>query len=183
MGLFKNLFSKKEEEPHYDSTDIRIQDLDVGFVFEYDLSTWEVQAAYEYDWGDNFFTQEYKISDGSKTLFLSVEEDDEIELSVSNKIKVRELGVLEELMNNQKPPTKIVYEDTEYLMEEESPGYFHDCSDDEDSWEEFIAWDFADKSGEKIITIEQWEEKEFEASFGHVIQEHEISNILPATKK
>ncbi|MTI20161.1 DUF4178 domain-containing protein [Fulvivirga sp. RKSG066] len=184
MGLFGNLFSKKEEEPKYDSTNIRIQDLDVGFVFEYDLATWEVQEAYEYDWGDNYFTQEYKISDGSKTLFLSVEEDDEMELSLSTKLKVRELGdnVLEELMNKQKPPSKITYQDTEYLLEEEAPGYFHDCAKPEDVWEEFIAWDFADKSGEKIITIEQWDEREFEASAGKTIKEFEISNILPATR-
>ena len=52
MGFFDKFFNKKEE-PSYDSTNIRVQDLNVGFVFDYDMSTWEVQAAYEYDWGDN----------------------------------------------------------------------------------------------------------------------------------
>lgn len=181
MGLFDNFFKKKEEEPHYDSTDIRVQDLDVGFVFDYDLTTWEVKAIYEYDWGDNFFTREYKINNGTDTLFLSLEEDDELILSVSRKIKIRKLGddVAEELMTNQKPPAKFVYEGKTYILEEESPGYFHDIERG-DSWEEFMAWDYEDDDAEYIVTIEQWGEKEFEASSGKYIKEFEISNILPA---
>lgn len=185
MGIFDSFFSKKKDEPHYNSTDIKIQDLDVGFVFEYDLSTWEVQAVYEYDWGDNYFTHEFKINNGAETFFLSLEEDDEVILSLSNKIKVKALGeeVLQKLMSTQKPPEKITYEGSEYQLEEEAPGYFNDLAKDKETWEEFVAWDYSDQSGEKIITIEQWGEKEFEASAGKYIQTHEISNILPANRQ
>ncbi|UII26954.1 DUF4178 domain-containing protein [Fulvivirga maritima] len=181
MGLFDNFFKKKEKEPHYDSTDIRVQDLDVGFVFDYDLSTWEVNNIYEYDWGDNYFTREYKISNGEKSLFLSLEEDDELELSVSSKIKVRALGseVVDKLMTEQKPPSEITYDGRTYYLEEESPGYFHDIGRSDD-WEEFVSWDYEDDKGEYILTVEQWGEKEFEASAGKYIKEFEISNILPS---
>ncbi len=177
MGL-TDFFKRKQ--PKYDSTNIRVTDLDVGFVFEYDLESWEVQASYEYDWGDNFFSKEYKINNGTKTLYLAVEDDDEISLSVSDKIKVRVLGenVLNDLMNHQKPPTTITYKDNKYFFEKESPGYFNDIARGED-WVEFISWDFEDESGDRIITIEQWDEKEFEASAGKSIKEFEISNILP----
>ena len=177
MG-FTDFFKRKQ--PKYDSTNIRVTDLDVGFVFEYDLESWEVQASYEYDWGDNYFSKEYKINNGAKTLFLSVEDDDEISLSVCNKIKVRELGesVHADLMNHQKTPTSLIYKDKKYFFEKESPGYFNDKARGED-WVEFIAWDFEDESGDYLITIEQWDEKEFEASAGKVVKEFEISNILP----
>ncbi len=177
MGL-ADFFKRKQ--PNYDSTNIRVTDLDVGFVFEYDLESWEVQASYEYDWGDNFFSKEYKINNGTRTLYLAVEEDDEISLSVSDKIKVRVLGenVFNDLMNHQKPPTTITYKDNKYFFEKESPGYFNDIARGED-WVEFISWDFEDESGDNIITIEQWDEKEFEASAGKSIKEFEISNILP----
>ncbi|MBL4559710.1 MAG: hypothetical protein COC06_02695 [Bacteroidales bacterium] len=177
MGL-TDFFKRKQ--PKYDSTNIRVTDLDVGFVFEYDLESWEVQASYEYDWGDNYFSKEYKINNGAKTLFLSVEDDDEIILSVCNKIKVRELGenVLADLMTHQKAPTTLIYKDKKYFFEKESPGYFNDKARGED-WVEFIAWDFEDESGEYLITIEQWDEKEFEASAGKTVKEFEISNILP----
>ncbi|MBI9057734.1 DUF4178 domain-containing protein [Labilibaculum sp. DW002] len=177
MGL-ADFFKRKQ--PKYDSTNIRVTDLDVGFVFEYDLESWEVQASYEYDWGDNYFSKEYKINNGTRTLYLAVEDDDEISLSISDKIKVRELGenVLNDLMNLQKAPTTLIYKDTKYFFEKESPGYFNDTARGEE-WVEFISWDFEDESGENIITIEQWDEKEFEASAGKAIKEFEISNILP----
>lgn len=179
MGFFDKF--KRNKETHYDSTNIKVNDLDVGFVFDYDLSTWEVLGIFEYDWGDNYFTREFKISDGSKTRFLSLEEDDEVELAVMDKIKVRALGeqVQTQLMNFQKPPSSFVYKGKTFLLEKEAPGYFHDIAKG-DNWEEFISWDFEDEEGKTLITIEQWGEKEFEASFGVSVQEFEISNILPA---
>ena len=184
MGLFDRFRSKEKKEPRYDSTDITVLDLGVGFVFDYDLSNWEVQQAYEYDWGDNYFSDEYKISNGTDVLYLSVEKDDELILSVSKKIKVRTLGseVLEKLMDTQKPPTTFTYEGTKYVLEEEAPGFFNNRAEGKDHWEEFISWDFTDEKGEKLITIEQWDEKEFEASEGKAIKEFEISNILPSTE-
>ena len=183
IDMFKKLFSKKST-PHYDSTNIRVHDLDVGFVFDYDLSTWEVQSIYEYDWGDNYFTREYKISNGADTLFLSLEEDDELILCITKKIKVRAIGeeVQEVLMNTQKPPSKFTFENKQYFLEEEAPGYFHDISKGDEAWEEFISWEFEDNAGEYLITIEQWGEKEFEASAGKYIKEFELSNILPASQ-
>ncbi len=178
MGIF-DIFKKKE--PHYDSTNIQVKDLDVGFVFEYDLSTWEVQAIYEYDWGDNYFTREFKISDGSTTRFLSIEEDDELELSLTKKIKIRSLdaNLMETLQDKQQPPKSIEYDGITYYLENEAPGYFHDIAKG-DNWEEFRSWDFEDNDGVNILCIEQWDEKEFEASIGKKIKEFEISNILPS---
>ncbi len=183
MGLFDRF--KKDKGPHYDSTNITVHDLDVGFIFEYDLSTWEVKSIYEYDWGDNFFTREFKIDNGSKTLFLSLEEDDELILSVNDKIKVRALGkdMQEKLMSAQKPPSEIEFDGRTYYLEEEAPGYFHDINGNPENWVEFNSWNYEDESEEYIVTIEQWGEKEFEASKGKYIKEFEITNILPVADK
>ena len=58
-----NLF-KKKQEPTYDVTDLKITDLDVGFIFDYDLKSWVVREKYEYDWGGNNFSHEYKVDSG-----------------------------------------------------------------------------------------------------------------------
>jgi len=180
---FFNFFSsnKKNDEPHYDSTNIRVQDLDVGFVFEYNLSSWVVEAIYEYDWGDNYFTREFKINDGAESLFLSVEEDDELELSVTKKVKVRLLGdnILSYLQERQDAPKRITYQGINYTLEDSSTGYFHDIAKG-DEWLEFRSWDYEDDKGENILCIEQWDDDEFEASVGKNIQEYEISDILPS---
>ena len=63
MDIISNLFSKKKEKA-YDPLNIKVTDLKKGFVFDYDLKTWEVQEVYQYDWGNNFFSYEYKIDCG-----------------------------------------------------------------------------------------------------------------------
>ena len=84
---------KKDKEPDYDPTNIKVTDLDKGFVFEYDLRTWVVEEAFEYDWGHNEFSKEFKITDGSEVKFLSLEDDDGIELVLGERIK---MGLIDE---------------------------------------------------------------------------------------
>ena len=85
-----------------------------------------------------------------------------------------------ELINNQKPPQEITYQDETFALEEESPGYFLDTSREQSDWEEFISWDFIGQKSQQILTIEQWSKNEFEASLSKEIKEFEISNILPS---
>ncbi len=178
MSFFKNLFGKKEEPKPFSRT---VLDLDQGFIFEYDLSTWEVQAVYEYDWGDEEFSKEFKVSDGKDTYYLAVEEDDTIEMLWSQKIPLRAIegNIAKEIEENERPPEQIVYDAKTYYLDEESAGYFHEQGSDEDNWAEFMVWDYYDKKEAFNISIEQWGPRSFEASHGKVLQQHEISEILP----
>lgn len=181
MGLFDKF--KKKEEPHYDPNDIQIKDLRVGFMFDYDLNTWEVKEEYEYDWGDNYFTREYMIETADDTAYLHIDYNDDGFMTLSRKVKVRALGedIPEEIVEKKSPPKKITFEGTEYLLDKESPGYFSDDPEDDDSWTEFISWDYYDSDGKLVACVEQWGPKEFEASHGKVVNNYEITNILPAT--
>lgn len=183
MGLF-DLFGKKKESS-YDATNIKITDIDKNFIFEYDLKTWQVLEVYIYDWGNNDFSKEYKVSDGNETLFLSVEEDDELEICLSEKLKIRALDddIPEYIERNEKPPRRINYKGKSFLLDDESPGYFKNADDDDNAWAEFIVWDYYDENDEYTISIEQWDANSFEASFGKIIKDFEISNIIPAEKK
>lgn len=181
MGLFD--FFKKKEKPSYDPTNIKITDLQKGFVVEYDLKTWVVKEAYEYDWGDNYFTREYKLDSGDDVIYLHVEYDDELYLSVTKKIKLLSIDedLPEQIEKNERPPKKILYKNKTFYLDEESPGYFKDLSDPAKDWVELISWDYYDEEDKEIINIEQWGDREFDAAYGQVIKEYEISNILPGT--
>ncbi len=178
MGKF-DFFSKKNVEPEYDTLHISVLDLKAGFIFDYDMSTWEVQEVYTYDWGDNYFSSEYKISDGKRTLFLSVENDDEVCLSITEKIKIRAISgdIPEYISNNEKPPSRITYAGEEYHLESEAPGYFEENGSG--SWAELISWSYEAAKGDGIVSIERWGDFEFEAAAGTTIKEYEISNITP----
>ncbi|MCT4615677.1 MAG: DUF4178 domain-containing protein [Marinifilaceae bacterium] len=180
MGFF-DFFKKNKAQPEYDSTDIRVTDLDLGFVFDYDLKSWEVKAVYQYDWGDDFFSYEYKIFDGEETLFLTLEEDDFLDLSINKKIRFQELGenTFHSFMNDAKAPYSIHYNGETFFYKNEEYGHFNEATKN-DNWLEFKVFNFENKDGSMYISVEQFGEHEFEASVGKAIKEFEISNILPS---
>jgi hypothetical protein len=178
MGLFDRF---KKDKSDYDVTNMKVTDLDKGFIFEYDLKTWIVEEVYKYDWGDEFFSFEYKVSCENDTKFLSVEEDDELELIMSEKVTIRKIHEdLPELLAAENPPKKLTFEGKEFYLEEESPGYFSNQTKDKKTWVEFICWDYLDEKEKEVISVEQWGENEFEASKGLIIKPIDISNIIPA---
>jgi len=181
MGLFDRF--KKNKEPDYDPNNLKIKDLRVGFMFDYDLKTWVITEEYEYDWGDNYFTREYKLESSDDIAYLHIDYNDEGFMTISRKLKIRALGedIPEEIEKNKRPPKKIAYDGVEYLLDKESPGYFSDDPEDDNSWTEFISWDYYDADGKLVACVEQWGEREFEASHGNVVNDFEITNILPGT--
>jgi hypothetical protein len=180
MGIF-DIFKKKteDEQPHYDPTNIKIIDIRKGWLFDYDLKTWEVMEEFEYDWGDNIFTYEYKIQAGTETLYLFIEDNGGIYCTFTTKIKFARLGetVEQSLLDHHKPPTEITYDGIKFFRESESPGFFRSL-EDEDSVE-VVLWEYFDESETRILLIHQWDETDFEASVGVIEKESEIANILP----
>ncbi len=183
MGIFDFLNKKKDllkrQEAHYDVTNIRVVDLELDYVLDYGLESWIVTKMYEYDWGDNFFTREFMINNGSKNLFLHVEEDDELEISLTEKIGVRKLGehITDLILERGCPPDKITFEDVVYYRDSENMGFIRNVNGDD--WSEVISWLYLDKGENRLINIEQTGDTEFEATIGEYIEEYKISNILP----
>lgn len=177
------LFKKKKEEPHYDPTNISVEDLRKGFILDYDFKTWEVSEEYEYDWGNEAFSYEYKLVCAEEDpVFLYVERDDEDELFIAafRKIKFAMLdkSVEDRLLNQQKPPREVTFNGITYYREEESPGFHRNVDDDGESVE-FISWTYFDESEEHVLNIEQWDDEDFGAAVGVVVDERAITNILP----
>ncbi len=179
MGILD--FFKKDKEPDYDPSNLKVTDLRAGFIVDYDLKSWTVKEAYEYDWGNNYFTREFMLESADDMVYLHIDDNEELSLSVSKKVKIRAVGedIPEYISDHEQPPKKFEYEGREYYLDRESPGYFSDDPANDDSWIELISWEYYDKEEEYILTIEQWGDKEFAAAHGKVIQEFEISSILP----
>ncbi len=181
MGLFDLFKKKKEETTHYDPTDIKVSDIEKGYLFDYNMETWSVQKMGEYDWGDNHFSREFLVVSGTKNRYLSIEEDDVLEIALFEKIKYRKLGsvVIDYFREHEKFPDQITYQDTTYYLEEIAPGFYRDV--ESENWEELMSFEYENEEGDKYLTIEQWGEEEFEASIGIEIKAFEISDILPVS--
>ncbi|MCH4896548.1 DUF4178 domain-containing protein [Marinilabiliaceae bacterium JC040] len=178
MGIFD--FFKKKDVRRYDATDVRVVDMEEGYVFDYDLSTWTVSKTYIYDWGDNFFSKDHKITNGKDTYYLSVCDDDELEISLLTKVRISsfEVDIPHYIKENEEPPRRITYEGVDYTRESGEAGYINEGDD----WEEMMSWTYYDIDNKRILCIEQFDEDEFEASYGKLIKEYEISNILPGNR-
>lgn len=182
MGIF-DFFKKKEKAPKYDVTNLKITDLDQGFIFDYNMKSWQVKEVYQYDWGKNNFSKEYKIDSGDEVMFLEVEEGTELSLTVMKPIKIQKLGanIIDKTIKKERPPKTLRLEDMDYYLDTDCAGYFNDITSGSEEWEELISWTYYDDS-DKVISITQWGEREFEASVGKSIKPFEISNIIPASK-
>ena len=181
FGFFKKKKKKEELGPHYDPTNIGVMDIRKGFIFDFNGQSWEVEEEFEYDWGNNDFTYEFKVVSANETYFLYLEEDDEIECIFSQKIPFAKLdgSVESKILKKGRPPKTISYNGTEFYRDEESPGYFRKIGTE--SWSELISWTYYDEEEETVLTIEQWGERDFEASMGVVVNPNSITNILPVS--
>lgn len=181
MGLF-DFLKKKEKEPEYDVTNLSIKDLGVGFLFDYDLKSWQVKEEYEYDWGSSNFSSEYKIDSGDEVCFLHIEDRGELKISVTKSIKIRTLGsdIIDKTIKKERPPKKLELDGIQYHLHTDNAGYFNDKSAGSSDWEELMSWEYYDDDEKHVLSITQWGERDFDASAGTMIKEFEISNIIPS---
>ncbi|MFY0686798.1 MAG: DUF4178 domain-containing protein [Cyclobacteriaceae bacterium] len=176
-----DFLKKKKEEPEYDVTNLSLRDLNFGFLFDYDMKSWVVKEVYEYDWGSNNFTKEFKIDSGDQVAFLHIEDDDELVIQFTNSIKLRKIDedVAEEIEKNEKPPKTLHHDGETYYLEGDSAGYFRDLTKKTEDWEELIAWEYYNDDEDKVLSITQWDEFNIEAGAGIVLKEFQFSNIIP----
>ncbi len=176
--IFDKIFKSKPDETHYDPTDIKITDIENGYLFDYDLETWTVTQMCEYDWGKNYFSREFKIISKGKTRYLHIEEEDDLEITIFEKIKFKDLdrGTRNHIKTYIKPPETIIFNNQTFELEEENPGYYRDVKNND--WEELISFEY-ESDDQTLLTIEQWDENDIEVYFGKKLKGFEIDNILP----
>ena len=175
-------FFKKKKAPTYDVTNLSLKDLNVGFIFDYDMKSWVVNEVYKYDWGNNNFTSEYKVDSGDEVAFLHIADEGELEISLSKSIRISKIdeAITDEIEKNEKPPRKIHYSEELYYLEEDAAGYFRDLSKETEDWEELVTWEYMNDEATKVLSITQWDIRNIEASAGLILKEYQFSNIIPS---
>ena len=178
MGWLDFFKKKKAAEPDL-LKDLNLSNLKVGYLLDYDMRTWQVEAYHYYDWGNGDITHEWQLKSHDDTIYLQRESDDEAEWSISRPIDFSRLGreVREYITQNEDPPDELVFEETRYYLEEFGGGQFY--KDGKGDGSDFLTWDYEDEEGEKYLSIEQWGEEEFEAYQGEPVEEYQFTNILP----
>lgn len=186
FGFFKKKKdSDAEKKPlDYDPLNIKLKDLHAGFVFDFDFKTWEVLEEYEYDWGDYMFSKGLKIQADTDIKYLTLSNTPQgLEVVCTSSLKLSEVGtnIGRIILAEGKPPARIDFQGKIYYRERESPGFFRNvATTSREESIEFMSWDYYDESGIYLISIEQWDEEDFEASVGQLYQEYDFTSILPS---
>ena len=175
-------FFKKKKAPAYDVTNLSLKDLNVGFIFDYDMKSWVVKEVYKYDWGNNNFTSEYKVDSGDEVAFLHIADEGELEISLSKSIRLSKIdeAIADEIEKNENPPRKIHFNEELYFLEEDAAGYFRDLSKETEDWEALISWEYLNDEATNVLSITQWDIRNIEASAGLILKEYQFSNIIPS---
>jgi hypothetical protein len=184
MG-WKDLFRKnKKQSPETDPLkDYHLKKLEPGYYVDYDMKTWQVTSHDIYEWGSGDITHEWQLKSADEIIYLELESDDEDYWSISRKIAFSRLGnaVKNYLMKHDDPPDEINFEGTLYYLEEMGGGKF--LKNGTGSGKELLSWDYENDSGDKLLSVEQWGEEDFEASVGYPVEEYQFLNILPGKRE
>lgn len=177
FGWFKK---KKDEEPSFDPINLTLKSLGQGYLVDYNFKTYVVEKIYTYDWGEDFYTHEFKLVAGDDIMYLHIEEDDETEYTITRPVNILQIDekLPHQIKMFEKPFDKLTWNNRSYKMQSESAGYLNEKG--RDNWEAFICWDYMATDSDEILSVEQWGEDDFEAHHGKIVSEYEFINILPS---
>lgn len=151
--------------------------LNKGYTFEYQNILWEITDVYEYDWGRDGRSIEYKILGGTQEAFLEVE-DDEGEIIVIFSIDVDKDQLRPDFgpqdFEGEEILAELDYAGRRYRLEEINEGYYKNIAGMEPS-QKLTNYGFYD--GEHFVAIAQWADGEMDYSVGQPINPKKIKNI------
>lgn len=160
--------------------EINLHSLDMGYILDYEMRSWEIKEVAHYDWGNGFKGKEFKIFDGKETIYLYVDPALE-EISVSHQVNVNEGDILsskKSILATDEPLNSLSYDGKEWIIDDESLAEYK--IEGESDWMDLLCWTYVDKAtGKEFLTLNRWGEKKVEAYRGNYIKSFEISNILP----
>jgi hypothetical protein len=178
--MFRKWFGGGEgDEEEAPRTDYTLDAMQVGFLVDYDLKTWEVvgYSTCEYE-GDE--TQEWELRSGDQIRYL---EKDGEQWALTAQIPLREIReeVARAIAGQGDPPEELHYQERGYRAVASSAGEYREGG--RGLGREFVVWSYESAGGERVLFVSQWSEREFRAYEGQYVEEYQFTDILPAPRE
>lgn len=178
--MFRKWFGGGEgEDEDPPRTEYTLDTMQVGYLVDYDLKTWEVVGYGTSDY-EGSETQEWELRCGDQLRYL--EKDEEIWV-LTAKIALRDLTepVAATIAKHGDPPEELHYQGRSYRATESSAGEYREGG--KGLGHEFVSWSYETAEGERVLFVSQWGERDFRAYEGEYVQEYQFTDILPAPKE
>ena len=120
---------------------------------------------------------ELECESGSEKLWLNVERDDELEITVSTRrIRLNELGVSKEQLDqfDDEEEGSFTFEGAAFHYEDSGKATFY-RSGNMEKGEKFYYWEFESEEDPRFIGVERWQDGSFEVHISESIRESRIS--------
>lgn len=146
------------------SNEITVFNMRIGDIVSIEETDYEVNGILKFN-DHGWKWTEYKLKDAQKTYWLSVEKDDEIEISLYKEV----VAIISEA------PKVYEYDGVTYYMQEGSDAKVEYVQGDISTvkGEEVDYYEYCDKTGEKYLSLEIWN-GEVEMGIGRKIEGYNI---------
>ncbi len=119
---------------------------------------------------------------GSQT-YLEYEQDDRLEAAVWNTgdLTLSDLGLNARKLDafDDDEEGSFVFDGVTYAYEESDEAFWKKGSDSDEI--PFYYWDFAEKKGKRLISVEKWDDKSFDVSTGTEIDPRSVAYLATGT--
>jgi hypothetical protein len=175
---FKKWFGKKEESEESLYREYTLDTLQVGFLVDYDLKTWQVSGYATYDY-DGYLTREWELKCGDEVRFLERDEEDGRAFwTLVRRIALDQIQekVAQAIAKGGDPPEELHCAGQLYTGVDSAAGLYR--KDGKGPEQEFVSWSFESEEG-RVLFISQWGERDFSAHEGEYVEEYQFTDILP----
>ena len=181
MVVWKKWFGEASDDEESNSlVDYTLGAMKVGYLVDYDMKTWEVTGYNTYDYS-GFETKEWVIETSNKVGYLErADSDGEISWTLTESIAISQIDeeVIEHIIRHEDPPKTLPYNGRSYRLMESGAGLLHESASS--PGKRFISWTYCDNSGNNVLFVTQYGERDFKFVAGGYVQEYQFMNILPS---
>lgn len=166
---------------NYDPANLSVENLQVGYLLDYDYKTWRVASEQQFDWENGTSEKGFcLVSDLDRRNIYLRKESGHLEVIETKDISIHAIdsNLEKELMASIRPLNVVTYNGLPYYRENGRTGWsFH--LPQEDNGKKIKVWEYMNEQRDRVIRLEQYGENQFHTSIGSVVSFLKFSEILP----
>ena len=173
----------RDIRPTYDPVALTVENLQKGFMVDYDFKTWDVISEVQFDWLNGGSDRCFKLACDTKTFIVNLRKDGEHLYVVHFEpvsLYALDPKLEAEIKFRNKPSNIIQYKENSYYRETTKNGLFFVLKP-QSTAKKVSAWEYFDDSREQLIRIENYGKDGVKAFTGKLVSPLDFSDILPVS--
>ncbi|NLR92425.1 DUF4178 domain-containing protein [Flammeovirga agarivorans] len=176
-----NTYEKNDDNYTYDPSRININDIQIGFLVDYNLNTYHAVDHIQYVLNKSHNEERIQLNSGIDELYLfKIKNTSNHSVKIGQKINIYAISdsLDTDIFLNQKPKSILRYKEKSYFRDKETRGSIYSFRTNK-TVSKFVKWDYWDEERTHFLSIIQKDVKNFSAFYGKIVSDSAFSEILP----